>query len=324
MSAGDIGKGSATGLLGIAKLAISVAAVIASALFLIAAFRGSWRELGTIAAHEGIFATVFLLSIGYGGAYFLLAVAWHRILGQMARIDVPFGASAYVYCLANIAKYVPGSVFHFAGRQLLGARVGWKQADIARATVLEIGANVTAVAAIIALAIAFSPDLVPDDLISTFWWLSAMPVRTAALVLLAFGIAGFAVLSRTGPFLRAVGVNGSTVWRVLALNFMFFLSNGALAMLLAAQVAGNTEIPLQTFGVAYLIAWLAGFIIPGAPGGIGVRESVLVLLLAGHAGGEAAGLALGIGMRAVTILGDVFSGALAYWLGRNFPQLSRT
>jgi uncharacterized membrane protein YbhN (UPF0104 family) len=32
---------------------------------------------------------------------------------------------------------------------------------------------------------------------------------------------------------------------------------------------------------AYSLAWIIGFLIPGAPGGLGIRESALVLLLAG-------------------------------------------
>jgi len=54
---------------------------------------------------------------------------------------------------------------------------------------------------------------------------------------------------------------------------------------------------------AYVTAWVLGFIVPGAPGGIGVRELVLTLLLSQAAGGEQAA-ALGILHRVITVIGD--------------------
>ena len=72
-----------------------------------------------------------------------------------------------------------------------------------------------------------------------------------------------------------------------------------------------------TIGLAYLIAWLAGFVVPGAPGGLGVRESMLVLLLS-NTGESASAMALGLGfgMRFVSTLGDVIAVAIAYGLDR--------
>ena len=54
---------------------------------------------------------------------------------------------------------------------------------------------------------------------------------------------------------------------------------------------------------AMALAWLAGFLTPGAPAGLGVRESVLLIILA-PAAGEASILALAALFRIVTVLGD--------------------
>ena len=51
-------------------------------------------------------------------------------------------------------------------------------------------------------------------------------------------------------------------------------------------------------------AWLAGFIIPGAPGGIGVREAVLIFFVTPIIG-EPQSIAVAIALRFVTLLGDV-------------------
>jgi hypothetical protein len=51
-------------------------------------------------------------------------------------------------------------------------------------------------------------------------------------------------------------------------------------------------------------AWLAGFVTPGAPGGLGVREAILVMALEGTLG-KGGALAAAALFRAATTLGDV-------------------
>ncbi len=66
---------------------------------------------------------------------------------------------------------------------------------------------------------------------------------------------------------------------------------------------------------AYMIAWVFGFVIPGAPGGIGVREMALTLLLAPVMGRDKI-VVLSVMHRLVTVLGDV----LAYFLRHRFDD----
>ena len=56
--------------------------------------------------------------------------------------------------------------------------------------------------------------------------------------------------------------------------------------------------------IIFSIAWVAGFIIPGAPGGIGVREAVIIFFLTPIIG-EAESITVSIGLRLVTLLGDI-------------------
>ncbi len=55
-------------------------------------------------------------------------------------------------------------------------------------------------------------------------------------------------------------------------------------ILLYWAVTSNTEIVLGnilTISGIYLISWLIGYVTPGAPGGLGVKEAVMVFLLSG-------------------------------------------
>ena len=57
------------------------------------------------------------------------------------------------------------------------------------------------------------------------------------------------------------------------------------------------------------LAWLTGFLVPGASGGLGVREATMLLLLTPQIG-EPTALALALSTRLITTLGDVlFAGS---------------
>ena len=64
---------------------------------------------------------------------------------------------------------------------------------------------------------------------------------------------------------------------------------------------------LAQFAALFLLAWLAGFIVPVAPGGLGVREAALLALAGG--GVPAAGLmAATLALRVSSIAGDLVYG----------------
>ena len=60
----------------------------------------------------------------------------------------------------------------------------------------------------------------------------------------------------------------------------------------------------------YSCAWIFGFITPGAPGGIGVRESIMVVLLSDKIGAGNA-LSGALLFRGITISGEVVGYLLA-------------
>tara|TARA_Y100000768_G_C23948357_1_gene668814 strand:- start:1356 stop:1664 length:309 start_codon:yes stop_codon:yes gene_type:complete len=86
---------------------------------------------------------------------------------------------------------------------------------------------------------------------------------------------------------------------------VFFLFAGLLLVFIVNIFLNINFIVGAKIIVIFSIAWIAGFIIPGAPGGIGVREAVIIFFITPIIG-EAQGVAAAIGLRFVTLLGDVW------------------
>lgn len=226
-------------------------------------------------------------ALTYGGASLLLSTAWRRLLTRGPPTCPPRCYHA-VYGRTQIAKYLPGNVFHFAGRQILGRRLGHTQADLATASLLETG-ELMLVAALMALPLAW------PWLAASSWWWSLGSGAAAAMIGLWW--LGRRALWRPGdlvPLLQAALLYGA-----------FFAICGIIAWVLvwSVQSGGDRPPDLTTSIAAFTMAWVAGFVVPGAAAGIGIRETVLIMALGTGVGAEIGAL-VAVALRLVTVGGD--------------------
>lgn len=84
--------------------------------------------------------------------------------------------------------------------------------------------------------------------------------------------------------------------------------------LLSASMFPLMHLDFALLVSAFATAWVAGFVTPGAPAGMGVREGVLILMLGGPLG-PAAATALILALRITTMLGDILCLAAGLLLG---------
>jgi uncharacterized membrane protein YbhN (UPF0104 family) len=84
----------------------------------------------------------------------------------------------------------------------------------------------------------------------------------------------------------------------------FLISGGIIFVLLLTLEPSVTLNFLNVVSIAAL-AWVLGFVVPGSPGGLGVREAVLVFVSSWSAGAVPMSL-IAIAYRGVTLLGDLW------------------
>ncbi len=247
--------------------------------------------------------------------YSLGPIAWRCLLMAISGKEIPFKNVYYIYSKSNLAKYLPGNVMHFAGRNLLGEELGVRQADIALATVFEI--ILTLVSAVF-LALVFSSSY----LLQTIRLILENPGYRKTLMLLAAAgmilLAAVAVLAAKNRKVKQYLVqlvsrdNLAAVLKTLPIYWPSFLIVGLINVLIFSLVLGVKMEPGTAVSVIGLtiISWLVGYIVPGAPGGIGVREAVSVLLMAPLLGTENV-IVAAVLLRVVNVIGDV----LMYLIG---------
>ena len=227
---------------------------------------------------------------------------WGRLLLRRG-YKVPRAQLVSWYYTGQLGKYVPGGVWAVVGRAEMAVRGGVPRADAYSVTGLSMFTTYSAAALCAALGSLLSWE---------------RPIIGAALLLaLVVGLSVYAIAplrQRLVGLLRKItsGTNELTAPKdMLALTIvqvpawiMISLSTTITAHAFGAEVG-----VLHMFFVSSL-SWLIGFLVIGAPGGLGVRESIFTGLLSASIGTSTA-LSLAVASRMIFVSVD-FLGALIF------------
>jgi len=290
------------------RAALKLAGVLislAALLFVALTVGQSFDQLRADLANPRFLGAIVMGSIGYALLLVLLAVAWRGLLVVIDGPVLRFSEALAIYARTQVYKYLPSNVLHMVGRYVEARRAGASHRALGFAQIVEVALLAGAgglVAAILAMPLLRSQlqayRLEP-------WLLPIIVVTCTALAAIVL-----VVVARRRDAFRLTGRllgHGSAAF---GLYLLFMLGSGGLAWCLAVALGGSASPEIIGITAA---AWLVGFLVPGAPGGLGVRDAVLIAGLT--AAGVPGATAIALGHRLITTLGDALL-ALAGFIGR--------
>lgn len=256
--------------------------------FLAKAVKDNWQEVAEIRITGSwwmAFAVPLLVTLM---AHFWSAWVWVRILYSFQQpVSVGWGMS--VYLKTNIAKYLPGNIWHFYGR-ILAVKEAGVSAKVAILSVLIEPILMAVAAFLLGCTVLIFGDF--------------SPLAIVPLVKIAFALVAVALLTILHPLIlnnllnylrrlkqKSLGNNNGdgAIFEVksypveLLLGEVGFVFLRGLGFVLAVWAIfpgmDLVKVPLLLGG--FSLAWLLGLVVPGAPGGIGIFEATAVLLLSG-------------------------------------------
>ena len=128
--------------------------VALSILFIAERFISAGVSQLALARGPALIAAIALAAVGYGLSSFLMSVAWVRIIRWCGQDDALLLPGLAIYGRTQIAKYLPGNVFHFVGRHLAGRRLGFDHLPMVWAALTEAAGMVSVAAG---LGVPLSP-----------------------------------------------------------------------------------------------------------------------------------------------------------------------
>jgi uncharacterized membrane protein YbhN (UPF0104 family) len=270
--------------------------VTAVGFFVYGAVARHWIEFRALEIDLSLdLRAILLAALTVWATYLILIEAWRWvILGWGQSLGRP--QAARIWLVSNLGRYLPGKVWSIAGLAVLASRAGVKSwaatgsAVAMQALAVGTGASVVAIAA---PQTASPLQLALAGVIAVaFVWLLVSPTGVSRVVSALRPQAEFRPLDLRAAI--SAGLVTVLAWITYGVAF-WLLANGVLA-----NDALDLRSAIGVFAAGYIVGLLAIF----APGGVGVREAVLVALLTPRIGpGEA--LALAVASRLVLTLCEV-------------------
>lgn len=271
---------------------------IAQVVFVVAVFAYGGREIATQWREaDGRLADVTLRPLPLLGAtllvlatYGLLIQLWRRVL-RLWSSSLSFGDAVRIWTVSNLGRYVPLRVAQIAAMAVMARERGVSPVAATGSALINTLLNI--VAGLAVAAAAGGADLlgaVERSLTGGSGDGAGLAVRGAAVIVLA--AAGVLLLlpwvlpaiARLASRLlrRDVAVPPlppGVVWLTAAGNVAAWIAYGlAFHLFVLGTVASAAGAPLTAIAV-YSASYIAGYLFLPAPGGLGVRELVMVGLL---------------------------------------------
>ena len=249
---------------------------------------------------------LLLLSTVMLTAVLLWGVAvWQMVLGRFG-VDVKLRSLARAWFLANLSRYIPGVVWQFVSLAQLGPSVGLSPTATITTLLVHVGFSLLAAGTlgVWLLPVGLAGDFAP--FVRGLRWASPLVV----------GLVHPAVIRR-GIFLmervtRRASLNWRGSWldglRLLLVSAASWGLYGAAFFLFLRAFVPLTFSALPAVIAINALAFVVGYLVVIAPGGLGFKEGAIALLLAGLVP-PAVAASLAIASRLWTITAEVIPAA---------------
>jgi hypothetical protein len=246
-----------------------------------------WREVGpAIAGLRPSWSLVLASGLIVLATYLVLVEAWRATLRVWTE-SLPFATAARIWFVSNLGKYVPGKVWQIAAMGAMAQRAGVSATAAVGSSLIVNLVNIVAGFAVIAItaagrvAAAIGGEEAGANRMGELAVIAVAVAGGAALLLAPVAIPRLATLAArvTGKSLAVPKVPYRALWVSAAATtaawVLYGIAFATFAHGISPRATGNATSYIAVYTGSYLAGYLALFV----PGGIGVREAVLVLAM---------------------------------------------
>ena len=215
------------------------------------------------------------------------------LLSGMRETRVRFVDAWRLFHLANITRYLPGRIWGFVRLLSLSERFGLSKTAVGSALTLHVGIE-TALGGLIGVSLIFSEPIretakgVFEAILATDTLLLTIAV-VGLLIVFVFLLA--TVSSKAREFLKTLRATGSPLFSnpfgkmwlsVFVSHFLLWVCQGMAFFLFVKSIVPAHWRDAYLLAAIFAFAWIVGFLSFLTPGGLGIREGILGMLLANY------------------------------------------
>ncbi len=246
-----------------------------------------------------IFITIYVILMGF------LATGWRYMLELLHGSELPKWRIIGIYTKTQIYKYIPSNLMHVIARIYFATQLGPSKSNVVQSYFLEIVFMVLIGILIVLISTLTGSFSLSDELINEIRDFSGGKLKGFSLGILVFGALaiGFYLVKALRNYKSSLNrQNLMRLFKLAILLLAFFYGMGLVEYFVFYSLLGMDITFLYVIAL-FTITWLGMFVIPGAPGGIGVREFIVITLLSPIYGPDDPTIGIII-FRVITVLGD--------------------
>jgi glycosyltransferase 2 family protein len=258
-----------------------------------------------------IFPAILIICVFY---LFISSVIWKFILEFISQKKTTQSEITEVYFKSNLSKYIPSGIFQLVARNFLSKKFGWGQKEVAITSVMEIVLHICFTFFLLFCFLLFDIKFINDH----FSFLNSfISYRNVYILIGLFILLTVILIILWSRFRKNISSFFSSLTKRKTILFIskyfmftflnFLLSNFMLIWIfyLFSGLPFTIENYIKLIESA-VIAYFIGYITLGSPGGIGVSESIMVILLSGYCNPASVIVALII-FRLLCVIADIFA-----------------
>lgn len=252
---------------------------------------------------------IAILVIVYSIALSFNVVPWKIICEFLSEKKLKIADVYAVYAKSNLYKYLPGNIFQFVGRQTLAVDYKIEHGTVAVSTIFDI---IVLFFTGLIISIIFLGNYAFEQLFLYGYNI----ISRFFIVLVVFFIILFSVVFVLRKSIIKIFNKYKTIvnkkfvaklFKCFIFYCVFFAFYSAIYLVLI-HIVFDVELSLKaifTLTGASVFSWVMGFVVFGAPGGLGIREVVMTAVSVGFLDSDTIIVSMVL-LRFITILSDIF------------------
>jgi uncharacterized membrane protein YbhN (UPF0104 family) len=307
-----------------AKRALALIIIFSVTFFFYKSFQGNWTSIRSHALKlDYLYLIVSFVSILI--TYLLSTYGWHLALNTLSSVSkITYHQSVATVNASSLTKYVPGKVWSYALQMYWLVKVGFSKSLIVYVNLINLSISIIT-SLIVGLGyLLFSPGIFPFMVI--FSLLLILVLFDVFFIIFNSSVTNGMISLFNRMFHRDIKYFDISHRLLIDLHLVHFLAAFCFGMgaYLLCNGIGFVVAPGKILLVmsSLLISDVIGFLAVIVPGGLGVREGVMYLMLNNVSTG-ALSLILPIASRIVNMVVDVVLGTTAFALLRKFDSADK-
>lgn len=281
------------------KKLLGITVIVIISYFLLKNLFNNWQEF--IQSVENFNLFPIILSLGLLLIFYTThSIIWKLIIKDLGH-DISIKKAIKIRSISEIGRYTPGKIWHFLGRTYFSKKLGIPKTTTLTSLAIE---TLSMMVSAVTIFLLFSSNIIEMNALLI---LSILLISLIILRSKYFNILINKILIKKGKIKKKININiplTSLITILILYGVSWIIIGGSLLLTIKSLFPEISYFSILNITGIFAISWVIGYISFLTPGGIGIREGTMAILLSSQLSQPIA-IAVPILFRILTVISEL-------------------